>query len=116
MNDLRPKPSISYLVLVILLLLCVLGPLTSFVDAFVARTIWGWYLSVYGPGPTLWQWFGIMTILGLPLIDVLVKQRRRDEDGPGHDFASRAIKVSSLKVSIALAVLLSAGIVHVVAS
>lgn len=115
MNGLRPKPSGSYLFLVILLSICVLGPLTGFIDAFVAHKIWGWYLKAYGPGPTLWQWFGIMTLLGLPLVDILIKLQRSDDDD-NQELASRIIKSSSMKASIALLTLLSAWVVYAFAN
>jgi hypothetical protein len=58
-----------------------------------------------------WQWYGAMLLLELPLIGVLIKLDDLVETD-GRDVASRLVKVSTMKVVIALLSLVSAWFIH----
>lgn len=109
--SLKPAPSLSYTTLTILAAMFIFGPLTTMVDAYVAGKMWSMYLTGYGSGPAFWQWYGIMLLLELPLIGVLIKLDDLVETD-GRDVASRLVKISTMKVVIALLSLVSAWFVH----
>lgn len=64
---------------IVLFIALMLAPISALMLTYYASTLWGWFLSGYGTGPTRAEWFGFSVILSFATTSAsLARSSERD--------------------------------------